>query len=320
MTWKGRIIGTIIGFLFGGIGAVIGFAIGYYFHDKQKNEEYKQILETKSAFSGTGSRAHDHAVLIQSTFRLMGYVARGAGRINESHIKQSEHIMNVMALNDRMRAFAIECFNQGKSDNFNLSDEALRLRALVGSNVTMLSFLLEIQVGVAIADEELSQGEHERLLNIAMAMNIPLDKMEKLIRVRLAEQQFSRFAREFYESRQSHQDNYSYSSNSQYQSEPESENNYSNNSSNSYDNGSKESHQSYRNSYKSELETAYEILGITSDTPWDEIRKAHKKLMLKYHPDRLASQGLPPEMIKLYTQKAQDIQAAFNLIKKYQGK
>ena len=41
--------------------------------------------------------------------------------------------------------------------------------------------------------------------------------------------------------------------------------------------------------------------------------------MLKYHPDRLASQGLPPEMVRLYTQKAQDIQAAFDLIKKARG-
>ena len=47
----------------------------------------------------------------------------------------------------------------------------------------------------------------------------------------------------------------------------------------------------------------------------EEVKRAHKRLMLKYHPDRLASQGLPPEMIKLYSQKAQDIQAAYNLIK-----
>ena len=42
--------------------------------------------------------------------------------------------------------------------------------------------------------------------------------------------------------------------------------------------------------------------------------------MLKYHPDRLAAQGIPPEMVNLYTQKAQDIQAAFALVKKARGK
>ena len=58
---------------------------------------------------------------------------------------------------------------------------------------------------------------------------------------------------------------------------------------------------------------------MTADTPFEEIKKNHKRLMLKYHPDRLASQGLPPEMVRLYTQKAQDIQAAFDLIKKARG-
>ena len=33
MSWKGRIIGTLIGFLFGGVGAIVGFAIGYFFFE-----------------------------------------------------------------------------------------------------------------------------------------------------------------------------------------------------------------------------------------------------------------------------------------------
>lgn len=343
MTWKGRIIGTIIGLFFGGFGAIIGFAIGYFFHDKPKNEAYNEVLETRNAFSGRGNKRYEHELIIKSTFRLMGYVSRGAGRINESHIKQSEHIMRAMNLDEHMRSLAIESFNYGKSDSFDLRDEALKLRGIVGSNITMLAFLMEIQVGVAIADEELTQGEHERLLNIAIAMDVPVSQMEKLIKVRLAEQQFSRFARDFYESRshqqgqgqgqgqgqsqghQGYQEHSSYHNQGSYQdhgSYQEQENNNSHNSRNEYQ---ERSYSQHENSYssqsgKSELSTAYEILGVTANTPWDEIRKAHKKLMLKYHPDRLAAQGLPPEMVTLYTQKAQDIQAAFNLIKKYHGK
>ena len=77
---------------------------------------------------------------------------------------------------------------------------------------------------------------------------------------------------------------------------------------------------SYKSHSSSDLDNAYQILGVTKDTSWEDIRRAHKKLMLKYHPDRLASQGLPPEMVSMYTQKAQDIQAAFALIKRHLGK
>ena len=83
-----------------------------------------------------------------------------------------------------------------------------------------------------------------------------------------------------------------------------------------------------RNSSSSEstiLETEGKVVILDADfekftkVSDDEVKKAHKRLMLKYHPDRLASQGLTPEMIKLYTEKAKDIQAAFDLIKKERG-
>lgn len=310
MTWKGRIIGTIIGLFFGGVGAIVGFCIGYFFHDKPKNDQYKQMLEAASTFTGAGPKKYEQKHLIQSTFRLMGYVARGAGRINESHIKQSQYIMQSMNLDESLRALAIESFNEGKSDSFDLRDEAFRIRGLVGSNISMLAILLEIQVGIAIADDELSQGEHERLLNIALAMDVPVSQMERLIRVRMTERQFARYARQFYEQ---NQQNSTYSSSSSYGSGSSYRSDEQSNDSNE----SQRQNKYYQQSSKSELAMAYEILGVDANTPWEEIRRVHKKLMLKYHPDRLASQGLPPEMVKLYTQKAQDIQAAFNLIKSY---
>jgi DnaJ like chaperone protein len=37
--------------------------------------------------------------------------------------------------------------------------------------------------------------------------------------------------------------------------------------------------------------------------------------MAQHHPDKLVSQGLPPEMMQLAKQKSQDIQAAYELLK-----
>jgi DnaJ like chaperone protein len=41
--------------------------------------------------------------------------------------------------------------------------------------------------------------------------------------------------------------------------------------------------------------------------------------MSQYHPDKLIGQGLPEDMIKVATEQAQDIQVAYDLIKKHRS-
>lgn len=69
-------------------------------------------------------------------------------------------------------------------------------------------------------------------------------------------------------------------------------------------------------SSKSQLENAYKVLGVSSDTPEKDIKKAYRKLMSQHHPDKLVAKGLPPEMMEIAKQKAQDIQGAYELITK----
>lgn len=66
---------------------------------------------------------------------------------------------------------------------------------------------------------------------------------------------------------------------------------------------------------ESRLTDAYKILGISADCSDAALKKAYKKLMAQHHPDKLMSQGLPPELMELAKQKTQDIQAAYELIR-----
>jgi DnaJ like chaperone protein len=42
--------------------------------------------------------------------------------------------------------------------------------------------------------------------------------------------------------------------------------------------------------------------------------------MSQYHPDKLIAQGVPEDMVRLGTEKAQEIQAAYDLIVKSRGR
>jgi len=58
---------------------------------------------------------------------------------------------------------------------------------------------------------------------------------------------------------------------------------------------------------------------VAADASDNEVKKAYRKQMNKHHPDKLASQGLPPEMMNMAKEKAQEIQQAWELIKQQRG-
>jgi len=66
----------------------------------------------------------------------------------------------------------------------------------------------------------------------------------------------------------------------------------------------------------STLDDAYKALGVSAKNTDQEIKRAYRKLMSQYHPDKLIGQGLPEDMIAVATEQAKEIQVAYDLIKK----
>jgi len=64
------------------------------------------------------------------------------------------------------------------------------------------------------------------------------------------------------------------------------------------------------------LDDAYAILEINRSSDDREIKKAYRRMMSRHHPDKLVAKGLPEEMMKIATEKTQEIQAAYEMIKK----
>ena len=67
------------------------------------------------------------------------------------------------------------------------------------------------------------------------------------------------------------------------------------------------------------LSEAYQLLGIDKNADKNATKRAYRKLMSQHHPDKLVAKGLPPEMIKIATEKTQSIKAAYELVKDRRG-
>lgn len=74
-----------------------------------------------------------------------------------------------------------------------------------------------------------------------------------------------------------------------------------------------------RHNPRQHLQDAYKILEVSSTANDTEVKKAYRRQMSKNHPDKLVSKGLPPEMMRLATQKTQQIKNAYETIKKTRG-
>lgn len=74
---------------------------------------------------------------------------------------------------------------------------------------------------------------------------------------------------------------------------------------------------SLKNMYYKDVDSAYKILEINTNATDEEVKKAYRKMAIKYHPDKLS--GLGEEFEKKGKEKFQKVQEAYDKIKKDRG-
>ncbi|NCF61634.1 MAG: co-chaperone DjlA [Gammaproteobacteria bacterium] len=67
------------------------------------------------------------------------------------------------------------------------------------------------------------------------------------------------------------------------------------------------------------LAQAFAKLGLESSASDAEIKKAYRKLVSQYHPDKLVSRGLPEEMMEIAKTRVREINTAYDQIKQSRG-
>jgi len=65
---------------------------------------------------------------------------------------------------------------------------------------------------------------------------------------------------------------------------------------------------------KADISECYEILGCTPEHSDEEIKRAYRKKCIEYHPDKLASKGLPDGFMKFAEEQMQQITSSYSAI------
>ena len=269
----GKVIAGVIGFLaFGPAGLLFGLVLGHAFD---------QGLWRALQLSGPEAVHIMRAQFFETTFTLLGFVAKADGRVSEAEVAQTEALFGQLRLNSAQRRNAIAHFKAGSASGFDPAPTIAKFNQCLGPRRQAQHTLMAMLVGIALADGTFSDAERGAIYRLAELLGLPRREVDQLISMVNAQAQFQQ-GRGGY-SGQRH----------------------------SYSEGPRGA---------SELDTAYAALGVDAGATDAEIKRRYRKLMSENHPDKLIAEGVPDELLRVATERAQEITSAYEVIQQARGK
>ena len=279
----GKVLGAAFGFMFGKwVGLLLGIYVGHMF-----DRSLRQDFDRKGGFSRFFDGGKDRqAIFFHATFAVMGHIAKSNGRVTEQHIQAASLLMDHMGLNKQQKREAQEAFREGKLAEFDVKETLKDFKRSVYGRREVLQMFVEIQIQAAYSDGHVNVQERELLGVVAKSLGFSDADLQTML---------SRWEAEF----RFHQEKQQRQQHQQQQQQQ----------------GGQRQQQRTHPASRQSLQDAFELLGVSPKSSASEIKKAYKKQMNQHHPDKLVSKGLPPEMMELAKIKAQDIQAAYDMIR-----
>ncbi len=261
----------------GAFGFMVGGPLGAVF-GAALGHNFDRGLERSEQYQsqGVGDKERVQSAFFAATFSVMGYIAKADGRVSEIEIKMANQIMSQMMLDEEQRKVAKNLFNEGKQSDFDIDGVLNQFKSECHRRINLLQMFLEIQIAMLLADGVVHEKERQTVFYIGDHLGISRHVVSQLIMMVQGQQYYA---------------DYSYSGQT-------------------YSGREQQKHSS-----QADLKNAYAVLGVNENATDDEIKKAYRKLMNQHHPDKLVSKGLPEEMIKIATEKTQEIRKAYDKIK-----
>ncbi len=168
MSWWGKVLGGIFGYLVNGpFTALLGVLLGHALDTLGSRNKVKSVQRKK-----TISAHAAQAIYFSTTFSIMGHVSKADGHVSAEEIRVATQVMDRMDLTKPQREKAISLFNEGKSANFPIEQLLKKLCNSCISQKNLLRMFMEIQIMAAMADGDLSQIERRLLLQISERLGI----------------------------------------------------------------------------------------------------------------------------------------------------
>ncbi len=279
MKWSGKIIGGTIGLL---VAPPWGAALGALIgHQFDIGGGAADFFGRP--FGATPNPTLVNQIFFPTTFRIMGHLAKADGRVSEQEIASARAIMHALRLNGAQIHSAIDYFTQGKQADFDVEAALRQLRAAIMPYPDLAYFFMEIQLQAALAGNGLPPLVRARLRRVASVLGVSaadFARMESLLRFRMGGAAAGAGA-------------------------------------GSYGRGGNGAFGGVASEER--LAQAYSVLGADPSMSDDQVTKTYRRQMSRHHPDKLMANGLPESMLERAKERAQQIQAAYELIRQRRG-
>ena len=172
----GKIIGAIIGYMMGGfLGFFIGLFLGHLF-----DRLLPRLLAGALKGVVIKHQARIQKEFFESTFLVMGHIAKADGRVSEEEILMARQVMQRMNLNEEVSREAMRLFGVGKSNEFDLETQLKSLHLVARRQRNLCQMFIEIQIAAGYANGVLDDAERVILLKVCSSLGFSEDDFNRL--------------------------------------------------------------------------------------------------------------------------------------------